>query len=55
MGSFVPAILIHDRGERRGDWRGGGRQEGGGLASGRQELIALMDMPICKLVTSTIA
>lgn len=27
----------------------------GGLAAARQELIALIDMPICKLVTSTIA
>lgn len=27
----------------------------GGMATARQELIALIDMPICKLVTSTIA
>lgn len=29
--------------------------ERGGMAAARQELIALIDMPICKLVTSTIA
>lgn len=34
---------------------GGVDRRGGGMASARQELIALIDMPICKLVTSTIA
>lgn len=34
---------------------GTGKTGGGEMASARQELIALIDMPICKLVTSTIA
>ena len=35
------------KGESSGKWRG--------MAAARRELIALIDMPICKLVTSTIA
>lgn len=33
----------------------GGSGRARGMSAARQELIALIDMPICKLVTSTIA
>lgn len=46
-------VQIHDIGEGRGDWKEAGQTRG--MATARQELIALIDMPICKLVTSTIA